>query len=76
MLTESLIKERTVIDIQTTVKKNKDILPGILASHALSGCDTVAACFGIGKGKMIKTLTSGVTPRFVGRSDGGVVRDR
>ena len=66
MVMESPIKERTVIDIQAIVKKHQGIIPGILAGHALSGCDTVAACFGVGKGKMIKVLTSGVPVDIVG----------
>jgi hypothetical protein len=33
----------------------------LLAAHALSGCDTVAACFGVGKGKMLKVLKKGVS---------------
>lgn len=28
----------------------------MLAGHALAGCDTVAACFGIGKGKLLNAL--------------------
>ena len=33
----------------------------LLAGHALSGCDTVAACYGIGKGKMLKVLRKRVS---------------
>ena len=51
MVMASPIKERKVIDIQATVEKHHDIIPSILAGHALSGCDTVAACYGVGKGK-------------------------
>ena len=54
MVMESPIKERTVVDICATVEKHRGIVPAILAGHALSGCDTVAACFGVGKGKMLK----------------------
>ena len=42
---------RTVIDIQATVEKHRAVIPSLLACHALSGCDTVAACFGVGKRK-------------------------
>ena len=38
----------------------------MLAGHALSGCDTVAACFGVGKGKMLKVLKKGVTVNMIG----------
>ncbi len=54
MVMESPIKERTVIDIRATVEKHRAIIPALLAGHAISGCDTVAACFGIGKGKILK----------------------
>ena len=60
MVMESPIKERTVVDICATVEKHRGIVPAILAGHALSGCDTVAACFGVGKGKMLKVLNSGI----------------
>ena len=47
---------RAVIDVQATVKKLGKIIPELLPAHALSGCDTVAMCHGIGKGKMLKTV--------------------
>ena len=51
MVMESPIKERTVIDICATVEKHRGIIPAILAGHALSG---------VGKGKMLKVLNSGI----------------
>ena len=56
---ESPKKERTVIDIDATVKDNLSIIPGLLATHALTGCDTVATCYGIGKGTALKVLHAG-----------------
>ena len=56
MTMASPIKERKIIDIRATVEKHHDIIPLLLAGYALSGCDTVAACYGIGKGKMLKVL--------------------
>ena len=56
MVMESPIKERTVIDIQATAEKHRSIMPSLLACHALSGCDTLAVCFGVGKGKMLTVL--------------------
>lgn len=56
MVMESPIKERAVIDIPATVGKFGDIIPAMLAGHALTGCDTVGAYFGIGKGTMLKVL--------------------
>ncbi len=54
MIMASPISERKVIDIQVTVAKHRDIIPPLLAGYSLSECDTVAACYGLGKGKMLK----------------------
>ncbi|KAG0702222.1 hypothetical protein GWK47_025151 [Chionoecetes opilio] len=69
MFMESLVKERNVIDIQATVKKHQNIIPAILAGHALTGCDTVAACFGIGKGEMLKVLKTGLNLDMIGNAE-------
>ena len=50
---ESPHHQRGVIDIDVTVEKNRSIIPGLLASHALSGCDTVVSRYGISKGKVL-----------------------
>ena len=60
------MKERTVIDIRATVEKHRAIIPTLLAGHALSGCDTVAACFGIGKGKILKVLNTNLPLDMIG----------
>lgn len=46
----------TLISINASVAKNKDLMHGLLAAHALTGCDTVASYHGIGKLKMLKSL--------------------
>ena len=56
----SPIQGRTVIDINETVRKHQDIIPSLLAAHWLTGCDTVATYFGIGKGITLKILRSGL----------------
>ena len=53
---EYTIRGRSALDIGKTVEKHKDIIPNILAAHALSVCDTVACCFGIGKVTVLKVL--------------------
>ena len=53
------IKERAVIDIRQTVQRNSDIVPDLIAAHALFGCNTVACFHGIGKGTALKTLRYG-----------------
>ena len=46
---QSPIHGRTCVDIPATVMKHRNIIPQVLAVHALSGCDTVAATYGVGK---------------------------
>ena len=45
-----------MIDINGTVDKHQSIIPDLLACHGLTGCDTVATCYGIGKGVALKVL--------------------
>ena len=52
----SLIQQRSLMDIKATVQAHRSIIPGLPASHALSGCDTVPTFFGIGKGTVLKNL--------------------
>ena len=53
---EPTSKERRHSDIRAAAYKYKDIIPKLLAAHALSGCDTVAQCYGIGKTSVVKVL--------------------
>ena len=46
-------KDKLVVVIGKTVDEHRDIVSEILPAHALSGCDTVACCFGIGNGTVI-----------------------
>ena len=59
MFMESPVHGRQTIDIRATVKEHANILPNLLAAHRLSGCDTVAPCYGTGKMKILKTLQQG-----------------
>jgi len=45
------------IDIKGTVKKHAKIVKELLPAHAISGCDTVGAYHGIGKGTVVKSWT-------------------
>ena len=56
---DSPSRGRHAIDINATSQKNLSIIPGLLAAHALTGCDTVASYYGIGKGKALKVLKMG-----------------
>ena len=52
--------ERSIYDIKETVEANKEIMPSIVAAHALSGCDSVAPYHGVGKLSIIKRLKDGM----------------
>ena len=56
--------KRSVIytDINATVSKYQGIMNDLLPSHGLTGCDTVAVCYGIGKTTAINTLRTGKYP--------------
>ena len=47
-------KDRAAIDIKATSEKHSTPAPDLLAIHAISGADTVASYYGIGKGKALK----------------------
>jgi len=66
---ESSSKARTLTDIGATAKQHADIACQLLAAHALTGCDTVAFMFGIGKAKAVKVLSSGCQLLKIGNSD-------
>ncbi|KAG1683171.1 Glutamate receptor U1 [Nymphon striatum] len=66
VLMESPIKGRAVLDIGKTVQKHCQIVEGILPAHTLSGCDTVASYFKIGKATVLKTLRSGHSLNLLG----------
>ena len=53
---QSPLHQCGIIDIDATVEKNRSIIPGLFAAHALSGCDTVAPYYGISKEKVLKVL--------------------
>lgn len=53
---------RSVIDNNASAEKHKDIIPDLLGAHTITGCDTVAATFGIGKLTGIKVLKKGQQP--------------
>ena len=61
----SPVKGRAVIDMNKTVQSNIEIMPDLLAAHGITGCDTVAIYFGIGKGIVLKILRTGKYPLSV-----------
>ena len=66
---ESNGSNRTLIDIGASAEKHKTIIPSLPGAHALTGCDTVAQCFGIGKATAIKVLYMGNCLQALGRTD-------
>lgn len=54
----SPITGRSVIDITATVTQHSNIMEDLLSMHGLTGCDTVAPYFGIGKVKALGVLRS------------------
>ena len=59
MTMESTGSERALTDIGTSVEKHKAMILNFPGAYALTGCDTVAQCFGIGKASAIKELYAG-----------------
>ena len=53
---ESPCQGRAIVDIKSTLAKHPLIVKNILPAHVISGCDTVASYFGLGKGTFIKVL--------------------
>ena len=66
---ESSSNARTLTDVGATAKQHADIACQLLAAHALTGCDTVAFMFGIGKAKAVKVLSSGCQLLKIGNPD-------
>ncbi|KAK3890949.1 hypothetical protein Pcinc_005116 [Petrolisthes cinctipes] len=61
VIESSPIKGISVIAIKATVQKHHHIIPTMLSGHALTDCDTAAACYGIGKVKMLNVLKRGAS---------------
>ena len=64
MIMESPVQDRKSTDIKATVKQLEStiVISDLLAAHAVSGCDTVAPCFGVGKATVIRVLKSKSCP--------------
>ena len=55
-------KDRKMININRTVMEHLDVMDNLLAAHGLSGCDTVAPYFTIGKTTVLKVLKANTYP--------------
>ena len=67
MTSESPIHGRSCIYIQETARQHDAIIPAILPLHALTGCDSVAATYGLGKTKAITVARKGYTLDLLGQ---------
>ena len=59
LLMEPTSQGRSSAKIDSTVAKYRSISPQLFSAHALSGCDTIASYFGVGKTKVVKVLEAG-----------------
>ena len=69
LIMESPRKERVIVDMKSTLAKKKQIVKHLLPAHAISGCDTVASYYGLGKGSVIKALKAGYDLSAIGNVD-------
>ena len=59
VLMEAFASNRSVVDINKPAIKNAEIVPSLIAAHALSGCDSVPKMLGIVKKKIVSVLQQG-----------------
>ena len=71
MIMESPVEGRDCYDIKATVMKHPETVSKILPIHALSGCDTVASTYSIGK-KTAVTAAQGHTLTKIGKRDSSI----
>ena len=67
MTMESPIHGRSCIYIKETARQHDAIIPAILPLHALTGCDSVAATYGLGKTNAITVASKGYTLDLLGQ---------
>ena len=60
---------RSTVDIKATTEKNRELFNDLAAAHILSGCDTVAFLWGIGKVTVVKAIRAGHKLRKFGYVD-------
>ena len=70
---QSPIHGRSCIDVKETARKHSTIVPELLALHALTGCDSVAATYGVGKTKAIAVARKGYTLDQLGKPLANIV---
>ena len=68
---DNFIEGTKMININKSVERNIDLMPSLIALHALSGCDYIPQMFGIGKGKSLKACNE-VPLRCIGDLDANI----
>ena len=56
VLMEAFTSNRSMVDINETAKGSAEIVPSLIAVHALLGCDNVPKMFDIGKKKNVTSI--------------------
>ena len=69
LIMESPRKEKAIVDIKATLSKHSEIVENLLPAHAITGCDTVASYYGLGKGSVINVLKAGYELSAIGNMD-------
>ena len=65
------IQGQSVLDINAAAEEHSSIVPDLLPAHGLTGCDTVASYFSIGKVAALKVLRHGQRSlNLLGNTDG------
>ena len=74
---ESPVQGRSCIDIKETARQNTSIITSILPLHGLTGCDSVAATYGVGKTKAIAVARKGYKLEHLNKmSEEHIIRSR
>ena len=58
-------QDRAMIDVIVRVEKHCYIIPELLVTHGLTGCDTESPCYGIGEGGALKLVYISLTASVI-----------
>ena len=72
MYMQSTSTERDILHVRETVRSNEDIVHFLVAAHFLSGCNTVASYYGLGKMTVVKRLKHGKKLSLFGQLDSNI----
>ena len=72
VLMEGTSTDHKMCDIRDTVQAHEHIIPDLLAAHALTGCNSTAYMWGLGKATTVKVLGKGYTLRKMGDTEADI----